>query len=79
MGRSFQDRYVVLETAVRRAERLEAQTGKHYFVSVDLLGYYCPMIDRQRLNIIKVIQSVEKSKQLIAKRKLSNGHESIAR
>jgi hypothetical protein len=64
MARNLSDRYVCRESAIRRAEQLEAQRGKPYYVDVDDLGYYYPKIDKLRLNQIRLIQTLEKARKL---------------
>lgn len=57
MARNLQNAYCSLESAEARAKQLEAKTGKPYMVTADEAGYWRPVIDRLKLNTIRVIQS----------------------
>lgn len=57
MPRSLQNCYCSYEAAEARAKHLESKTGKPYMVTADEAGYWRPMIDRMKLNTIRVIQA----------------------
>lgn len=57
MARNLQNCYCSFEAAEARAKELEAKTGKPYMVTADECGYWRPIIDRFKLNTIRVIQA----------------------